>query len=112
MTLGFIAIGSVMALFDITDLIDESKLFGNWATIALALVAPFYALSLFPVARDYETQSYLENRFFSFMIRYIAVPFIFIYFLILYAYSMKVLMNFSEWPKGMVSWMVIGFSSF
>ena len=52
------------------------------------------------------------NRFFSFLIRYIAVPFIFVYFLILYAYSAKVLMNFQDWPKGMISWMVIGFSTF
>lgn len=52
------------------------------------------------------------NRFFSFLVRYIAIPFICIYFIILYAYSVKVLMNFSHWPKGMISWMVIGFSTF
>jgi hypothetical protein len=42
----------------------------------------------------------------------VATPFIYIYFLILYAYTAKVLMNFSDWPKGIVSWMVIGFSAF
>lgn len=52
------------------------------------------------------------NRFFSFLIRYLATPAVYIYFIILYAYSIKVLLNFSDWPKGIVSWMVIGFSSF
>jgi Domain of unknown function (DUF4153) len=95
MTLGSIAIGSVIALFDI-DWSSTADLYGNWTVIALSLIAPLY----------------VQNRFFSFLIRYIATPFIFVYFLILYAYSAKVLMNFSDWPKGIVSWMVIGFSSF
>lgn len=110
--LGGAAIGSVYALFDLSDIISWSKVWGNWAVVALVIMAPLYALAILPHARDYETESYIENRFFSFMVRYIAVPFIFVYFLILYAYSAKVLMNFSDWPKGMISWMVIGFSSF
>jgi len=111
MLLGSIAIGSVIALFDI-DWSHTSDLYGNWAVIALSLTAPLYALTILPHARDYETKAYVQNKFFSFIIRYIATPFIFVYFLILYAYSAKVLMNFSDWPKGIVSWMVIGFSSF
>ena len=46
------------------------------------------------------------------MIRFIATPFIVLYFIILYAYSAKVLLNFQDWPKGMISWMVVGFSTF
>lgn len=40
------------------------------------------------------------------------IPFLILYFVILYSYSVKVLLNFSDWPKGQVSWMVIGFSVF
>lgn len=46
------------------------------------------------------------------MAKFVAIPFVTVYFLILYAYSAKVLANFSEWPKGEVTWMVIGFSFF
>jgi len=35
-----------------------------------------------------------------------------IYFFILYAYSIKVLANFGDWPKWIISWMIIGFSIF
>lgn len=44
--------------------------------------------------------------------KYVGLPFITLYFIILYAYSLKVLMNFSDWPNGQISWMVIGFSVF
>lgn len=46
------------------------------------------------------------------MMQYVALPFFVFYFAILYVYSTKVLLNFSLWPKGEVSWMVIGFSLF
>lgn len=103
----------MIALFDIGyDIIDQGKVYGNWAVVSLALIAPLYALIALPHRGDLDQKSYEVNRFFSFLIRYVAVPFIFIYFLILYAYSVKVLMNFQDWPKGMISWMVIGFSTF
>ena len=91
---------------------SESKLIGNWAVFALTLIAPFYALISLPIRETLDTKKYEINRFFSFLIRYLAIPAIFVYFTILYAYSAKVLLNFSEWPKGVISWMVIGFSSF
>jgi Domain of unknown function (DUF4153) len=113
MALGAIAIGSVSALFDVIRTWSElSKLYGNWAVIALSLVAPLYGLIQLPQASEYESSHFEKNRFFSFLVRYVATPFIYIYFLILYAYTAKVLLNFSEWPKGLVSWMVIGFSVF
>lgn len=110
--LGFIAIASVIALFDLSALLDEWKWYGNWAVIALVLLAPIYGLLHLPMDWDLDKKYFEVNRFFSFLVRYIAIPFICIYFIILYAYSVKVLMNFSHWPKGMISWMVIGFSTF
>lgn len=110
--LGFTAIASVMALFDINSFVNEWKLYANWAIISLSLIAPLYGLIHLPIKSEYTKSIYTENRFFSFLVRYVATPFIYIYFIILYAYSFKVLSNFSDWPKGVISWMVIGFSSF
>lgn len=112
LALGFTAIASVMALFDISTTVNEWKLYANWAIISLSLIAPLYGLIHLPVKSEYNKSLYTENRFFSFLVRYVATPFIYIYFIILYAYSLKVLANFSDWPKGIISWMVIGFSSF
>ena len=100
MALGAIAIGSVSALFDVIRTWSElSKLYSNWAVIALSLVAPLYGLIQLPQASEYMVTRFEKNRFFSFLVRYVATPFIYIYFLILYAYTAKVLMHFSDWPK-------------
>jgi flagellar biosynthesis protein FliQ len=109
--LGNVAIWSVISLFDLRDVLTE-KAYGDWMIIALSLLAPFFALTKLPSRETFESGHFNENTFFSFLVKYIAIPFIFVYFIILYAYSVKVLMNFSQWPKGEVSWMVIGFSLF
>ncbi|MDD2907999.1 MAG: DUF4153 domain-containing protein [Candidatus Gracilibacteria bacterium] len=109
--LGFIAINTVFTLFDITGIYNE-KLIGDWASIALAFITPLFALTQIPNKENYNENKFSENAFFSFLTKYIAIPFIYVYFIILYAYSIKVLSHFSDWPKGEVSWMVIGFSSF
>ncbi len=110
--LGAIGITSVIELFDLQSLVDEDKIISNWVVIALALVAPLYALVHLPKIHELNTQDFQTNKFFWFLIRFVGVPFISLYFLILYAYSVRVLINFSDWPKGMISWMVIGFSAF
>jgi hypothetical protein len=76
------------------------------------VIAPYFALSNIPNKNEIDEAEALKNKFFTFVLRYVAIPFIYLYFFILYAYSIKVLLNFEDWPKGEVSWMVIGFSIF
>lgn len=85
---------------------------GDWMVLALVLSTPFFALASVPNKATFDSAKYDETAFFSFLVKYVAIPFVTIYFLILYAYTAKVLANFSEWPKGEVTWMVIGFSFF
>ena len=110
--LGVVAISSVVSLFELQSIIDEENYYGTWISLSLALIAPMYGLREFPHLKEIEKTHFEINRFFSFLIRYLATPAVYIYFIILYAYSVKVLLNFSDWPKGIVSWLVIGFSSF
>lgn len=104
-------ITAVFALFDIKDFVSE-KIYWDWAILALSFITPIFALTQIPAQKTFNKKSFEENRFFSFLVKYIAIPFIYIYFIILYAYSVKVLLNFSDWPKWEVSWMVIWFSIF
>ena len=104
-------ISAVFALFDITG-INNEKLYWDWAILSLSLITPVFALTQTPQKETFHKDGFVENAFFSFLVKYIAIPFIYIYFVILYAYSVKVLMNFQEWPKWEVSWMVIWFSIF
>lgn len=104
-------ITAVFALFDIRDLLSE-KIYWDWAITALSFITPIFALTQIPGQKTFNEKSFVENKFFSFLVKYIAIPFIYIYFIILYAYSVKVLINFWDWPKWEVSWMVIWFSIF
>lgn len=105
--LGFLGISTVNTLFDLQI---GQKPYLNWTILALACITPLFALTKLPSKKEWRNNHFNENIFFSFLIKNILVPFVCIYFFILYIYSAKVLINFSEWPKGEVSWMVIGFS--
>lgn len=105
--LGFIGIWTVFTLFDIEQYIGD-KIFGDWAILSLLIATPLFWLSQVPHASEWE--KYKTSAFFNFLVKFVAIPFVSIYFLILYAYTIKVLLNFSDWPKWEVSWMVIGFS--
>lgn len=112
--LWFIAISSIYALFDINKIFDQTKIYQYWMSFSLSLFAPIYFLVISPIL-DGKTllfEKIKEYKFYNFLSNYIALPFIIIYFVILYAYSIKVLSNFSDWPKGIISWMVIWFSLF
>lgn len=102
-------IGAVFQLFDIQKYFT-TDIYQDWAIIALSFITPLFALTQVPDKDSFNTNYFNENAFFSFLIKYIFTPFIYIYFIILYAYSIKVLANFGDWPKGEVSWMVIWFS--
>ncbi|MEA2088597.1 MAG: DUF4153 domain-containing protein [Patescibacteria group bacterium] len=114
MILGFIAFQSIFTLFDI-DNINEGNWFSYWATFSLILFASIFFLVNLPVVKkcgEKELSEIQTNKFYSFLINYVGTPAIFIYFLILYAYTLKVLINFSNWPQGEVTWLVILFSFF
>lgn len=109
--LWYIAISAVFSLFDITWTYNN-KIISDWTTIALSFISPLFLLTQIPNKINYNENKFSENPFFSFLTKYIAIPFIYVYFVILYAYSIKVLSNFWEWPKWEVSWLVVWFSTF
>lgn len=110
-TLWTIWISAIFELFDIKDIIDD-KIYWDWTIISLSVLTPIFALTQLPQKETFNENKFVENVFFSFLVKYIAIPFIYIYFIILYAYSAKVLINFNDWPNWEVSWMVIWFSTF
>lgn len=109
--LGFIAITALIQLFDLSGGVYEN-LYGYWGSLTLLLMAPLYGLSQLPRPNSINQKTFDTNAFLSFLIRFIAIPFIIVYFVILYAYTLRVLMDFGNWPKQTVSWLVIAFSIF
>lgn len=106
--MGASILGTLDLLFDLSWVSGERYL--EWWVVVGVVIAPLYFLSLVP--SQMPERLMVGEKFLHFLIRYAAVPFICIYFVILYAYSLKVLLNFSQWPRGEVSWLVIWFSFF
>lgn len=109
MLLGFAGLAALFALFDLS--VNEGDWFSTWTAFSLSLVAPIFFLINLPT-NDERKNTFAESKFAYFLVNYLGLSAITIYFVILYAYSIKVLLNFSEWPRGRISWLVIGFSSF
>lgn len=110
MLLGFIALSALFSLFNLDSFIDRGNAFAYWASFSLSFFAPLFFLSNLLFLKKGTKEDVINNKFYSFLSNFIFLPAIFVYFLILYAYSIKVLTYFSNWPKGEVSWMVIIFS--
>lgn len=101
---------SVNYLFDLS--FDIGKVLANIFITSTTLIAPLFFLSSLPFRVNLEKRSFHMTVFGEFLIKYIMIPFMYIYLIILYAYTVRVLVNFHEWPKGMISWLVILFSFF
>lgn len=95
MALGSIALWSIDTLLFTVD----NDAYGYLASIAFAFIAPFFALARIPLSSDIGKEKGSENVFFTFLVKYIGLPAIALYFIILYLYTVKVLMNFSDWPR-------------
>lgn len=92
--LGWIAIMGTLALFELDY--DFWRYAGVWWTISIAFIAPVYALTNFPKQNEIPTNFFEKYTIWEFFTKFLFVPFSIIYFVILYLYSVKVLINFSE----------------
>jgi hypothetical protein len=86
------------------------KRYGELWVLVAGLFAPWFFLSGVP--KDLDGLDQIEEypkglRIFS---QYILLSLVIVYFLILYAYLLKILLQWS-WPKGWVSGLILGFSA-
>ncbi len=101
-----IALGSVDFLFDLT--IDGDRYMEIWVVLA-GLFSPLFFLHRLPENShnlDSKKPYPKEVQLFS---QFVLVPLVTMYFLILYAYTARILMT-TSWPDGQLAWMILGFS--
>lgn len=107
--LGFLGFFAVEQLFDLSSR-DYTKIYPIYAVFVFGFFAPLYALAHFPRYDALPQGQYEHSPQALFVNKYILVPFVTVYFVILYAYSVKVLLSFGEWPRGIISYLVMIFS--
>jgi len=101
--------GLSIALLSINVLFDLDIASMRWAELAvvtLGLFSTSFFLARFPDVDEKATDYPKELRLFT---TYVLTPLVVIYFLILYTYSGKILIT-QQWPKGIISSMILGFS--
>ena len=87
-----------------------SDLSSNWAIIAMSFITPLICLMKLPSDTSKEEKSFTLHTFVTVIIKYVLTSFVFLYFVILYAYTVKVLVHFGDRPRGEVCRLVIAFS--
>lgn len=100
-----LALASLDFLFGIN--IDGDWFFRIWVTVA-GIFAPWFFLAGFPKEFDVVTKSKDYPKYLRILVMYIGVPIVSIYMLIMYAYSIKILLP-NNWLQGDVVWLMIAF---
>lgn len=108
---GAIYAGLSVALLSVNTLFDMHLDGERWAELFIVISGLFsttFLLSRYPDLKNPEAADSFpkELKIFSY---YVLTPLVAIYFLILYAYTGKVVFTW-EWPKGIISSMILGFS--
>lgn len=100
------AIFAVNALF---DLHINGKVYAHLLALLAGIFNAFFFLANFPKTFHFDHGANAFNEVFVNLCKYILIPIVGLYFLILYAYSARILVMW-ELPRGWVSSLVIGFS--
>lgn len=104
-------LGLVLALVAIDALFDaniQQKRYGQLFVFCLGIVNTMMYLSAFPKAIFKQTTIQF-NKGLAVLVKYILMPLLLLYLVILYAYSFKIVISW-ELPKGWVSYLVIALS--
>lgn len=108
--------GLALALLAVDNLFDlhfEERIYANLFVLLVGIFNTAYFLYHFPVleitARETATENRAYNWVFRSLCKFILIPIVLLYFVILYAYGAKIGLEWSL-PRGWVSSLVIGFS--
>ncbi|MCL6217165.1 DUF4153 domain-containing protein [Zunongwangia pacifica] len=104
---GIIYLGLSLALLAIENLFSiniRDEIYGDLFVICLGIINTFIYLSDFPTAIHHTQQLYYSKAL-DVLIKYILIPIVLLYLVIVYAYSLKILITW-ELPQGWVSYLI------
>lgn len=96
-------------LFDI-EIGDTENVYITIILFSFSIVSSLYFLSSIPEQKQIQIETKNENIFIDFIVKYIWSIFYILMTLILFWYTIKLLINIWDWPKWEVTWIVIIFS--
>jgi len=100
---------ALLAVNELFDLNISGKMYAHLFVLLAGVFQTTFFLYHFPARFQFEEKERSYNIVFKNLCRYILIPIVGLYFLILYAYSFKILVTWNL-PQGWVSALVLGFS--
>lgn len=100
---------AVLAVNELFNLHIDNKIYLHLFVVLAGVFNTSFFLYHFPAAFQFGVQERSYNVVFKNLCQYILIPIVGLYFLILYAYSIKILVTWNL-PHGWVSSLVLGFS--
>ena len=100
---------ALLAVNELFALDMNQKIYAHLFVLLAGIFNTSFFLAHFPTDFTFEEQERTYNVIFKNLCQYILIPIVGLYFLILYAYSIKIILTWSL-PKGWVSSLVLGFS--
>ena len=100
---------AVLAVDQLFNLNIDGRIYGRLFVLLAGIFNTSYFLYHFPKQYEFEAQDASYNVVFRNLCKYILIPIVVLYFLILYAYGAKIIGQWSL-PRGFVGSLVIGFS--
>lgn len=100
---------AILAVNELFSLSIDNRIYGKLFVFLAGIFNTVYFLYHFPKTYEFETSDTAYNTVFKNLCKYILIPIVGLYFLILYAYGAKILVTWTL-PHGWVSSLVLGFS--
>ena len=100
---------AILAINELFNLGIDEKIYAHLFVLLAGIFNTAFFLYHFPAAFEFDEQEKAYNVVFKNLCQYILIPIVGLYFLILYAYSVKILLTWTL-PKGWVASLVLGFS--
>jgi hypothetical protein len=101
--------GALFAVEKLFELSIKGKLYGQIDIFIIGVFSVGYFLSQIPENPLCSKRSEHQPRVEKFFTKWILTPLSGLYFIILYAYTFKVLITM-DWPKGILAWLIVIFS--
>ncbi|MEO0404699.1 MAG: DUF4153 domain-containing protein, partial [Bacteroidota bacterium] len=98
-----------LAVDELFNLHMDEEFYGYWFFWVAGLLNTLFFLS--GLSKDTENISAgrVLAKSFRFVVRYLLIPLLIVYAVILYAYGAKILFS-NDWPEGIIGWMIVAVS--
>ena len=100
---------ALLALDELFGINIQERRYAQLFILIIGFVHTPYFYSIFPTDFEFDNNEIVYNKFFINLSKYILIPIIILYFVILYAYGIKIIADW-ELPRGWVSSLVLSMS--